>query len=118
VDQVSNLSKRSSRVDNEREPEQTEVPSMLLRDHPLKSRHGVPNWPPVGTSIGELENTRPEGETGVLKSAIPSRIQPADRFFLCIDYEDSSYTGGLLLADYALCQQAAEQLFNFAAIIP
>jgi hypothetical protein len=33
---------------------------MLLRDHPLKSRHGVPNWPPVGTWIGELENTHPK----------------------------------------------------------
>jgi len=30
---------------------------MLLRDHRLNSRHGVPNWPPVGIWIGELENT-------------------------------------------------------------
>jgi hypothetical protein len=41
---------------------------MLLRDHPLKSRHGVPNWPPLGTWISELENTRPKREIGVLKS--------------------------------------------------
>jgi len=62
---------------------------MLLRDHPLMSRHGVPNWPSVGTWIGELENPCPKGKIGVLKSIIPSRIQPV-RFFLCIDYEDSS----------------------------
>jgi hypothetical protein len=33
---------------------------MLLRDHPLKSRQGVPNWPLVGTCIGELGNTHPK----------------------------------------------------------
>jgi hypothetical protein len=63
---------------------------MLLRDHPLKSPYGVHNWPPTGTWIGELENSRPKGGIGVLKSVIPSPIQPADSFFLCIDYEDSS----------------------------
>ena len=62
---------------------------MLLRDHPLKSRHGVPNWPPVGTWIGELENTCLRSEINVLESAMPSRIQSVG-FYLCIDYEDSS----------------------------
>ena len=33
---------------------------MLLRDNPLKSRHGVPNWFPVGTGLDELENTHPK----------------------------------------------------------
>jgi hypothetical protein len=62
---------------------------MLLRDHPLKSPYGVPNGPPVGTWLTKLENTRPNGEIRVLKSLISSHIQPV-RFFLCIDYEDSS----------------------------
>jgi hypothetical protein len=62
---------------------------MLLRDHPLKSPYGVSNWPPVGTWLAKLENSRPNGEIRVLKSLISSRIQPV-RFFLCIDYEDSS----------------------------
>jgi hypothetical protein len=48
---------------------------MLLRDHPPKSRHGVPNWLPVQTGIRELDNTRPNGEIGVLKSEIPPSIQ-------------------------------------------
>ena len=48
---------------------------MLLRDHPLKSRHGVPNWPPLGTWISELENTRPKREIGVLKSQAAELLQ-------------------------------------------
>jgi hypothetical protein len=63
---------------------------MLLRDHPPKSRHGVPNCSPVGTWIGELEHTRLKGEIGVLKPLVPSRIQSVDSFLLCINYEDSS----------------------------
>jgi hypothetical protein len=62
---------------------------MLLRNHPLKSRHSVPNWPPVGNWIGEFVNPRPKGKIGAFKSVLPARIQPV-RFFLCIDYEDSS----------------------------
>ena len=86
---------------------------MLLRDHPLKSRHGVPNWFPVGTGLGELGNTRPIGKMGVLKSAIPPHIQTSHEFFLCIDFEDSSYIGCLLFNDYASCQQAAEHFLQF-----
>ena len=48
---------------------------MLLRDHPLKSRHGVPNWPPLGTWISELENTRPKREIGVPKSQAAELLQ-------------------------------------------
>ena len=48
---------------------------MLLRDHPLKSRHGVPNWPPLGTWISELENTRPKREIGVLESQAAELLQ-------------------------------------------
>src|SRR5262249_3779850 len=100
----------STGVDNDREPEQTEVPSMLLRDHPLNSRHGVPNWHPVGIWIGELENTHPKAFSSRQYLLV---IQPVDRFFLCVDYEDSAYIGCLLFNDYALCQQAAEHFFQF-----
>jgi hypothetical protein len=48
---------------------------MLLRDHPLKSRHGVPNWPPLETWINKLENTRPKTEIGVLKSQAAELLQ-------------------------------------------
>ncbi len=40
---------------------------MLLRDHPLISQHGVPNWPPVWIFTDGLENTCPKGEVGILK---------------------------------------------------
>jgi hypothetical protein len=63
---------------------------MLLRNHPPKSRHGVPNWPSLGAWTGELEHTPPKKELGVLKPLVPSRIQSVDSFLLCIDYEDSS----------------------------
>ena len=41
----------------------------LLRDHPLMSRYGVPNWPPVWTWIDGKENVteycnRPIAEIG------------------------------------------------------
>jgi hypothetical protein len=62
----------------------------MLRDHPSKARHDIPNWPPLGTWIGELENIGAKGEIGVLNPLIPSRIQPVDSFLSCIDYEDSS----------------------------
>jgi hypothetical protein len=91
---------------------------MLLRDHPPKSRHGVPNWLPVQAGIRELDNTRPNGEIGVLKSEIPPSIQSADGSFLCIDYEGSSYTGVCRLT-FMLCASGHQSSsFNFAAIVP
>jgi len=48
---------------------------MLLRDHPLKSRHGVPNWPPLGAWISELEKHTPEKKnrrSQVARSRTPS----------------------------------------------
>src|SRR5215475_12963519 len=54
---------------------------MLLRDHPLKSRHGVPNWPPLGAWISELENTLLKRKIGVLKSQAAELLQ-----FCCNPY--------------------------------
>jgi hypothetical protein len=72
---------------------------MLLRDHPLMSRHGVPNWPPVWTWVNGPEVERPEllrGEVGILKWIGLSAMQPPDRCYLYIDHEQSSYLGCLL----------------------
>src|SRR5213593_1335425 len=38
--------------------------AMDLRNHPLMSRRGARNWPPVWTWIGGGENKRPKGEVG------------------------------------------------------
>ena len=40
---------------------------MLLRDHPLMSYKGIPNWPPAWTWIDGLENKRPRGKSGFSK---------------------------------------------------
>jgi hypothetical protein len=83
---------------------------MLLRDHPLMSRRGVSNWPPVWTWIGGPENKRPRGEIGILKAVSLSQIQPANRCYLYVDHEGSSYIGCLLIDDHVFCTQMAKLL--------
>jgi hypothetical protein len=90
---------------------------MLLRDHPLKSSPGVPNWPPLRTRIGELENTHPERVIGVLKSISPFHIQPADGFFLCINYQDH-LTSAVCCSTATLCATRHRSPSIFAAIVP
>jgi hypothetical protein len=56
---------------------------MLLRDHPLMSYHGVPNWPPTWTWMRGREDNYPRGEVGILKAALPSKLsQGAVAFYL------------------------------------
>jgi len=83
---------------------------VLLRDHPLMSYKRVPSWPPVWTWTYGGEDQRPRGEIGILKEVFFSIVQPADRCFLYIDYEGSSYLGALLFDDYAFCNNIAEFL--------
>ena len=78
---------------------------MLLREHPLFRYHGMHSWPPVWTWMGGGDNKHPRGEVGILKRVEKSNVLPADRCFLHIDYENSSYIGCLLCADYAFCTQ-------------
>src|SRR5262245_57273633 len=92
--------------------EQKKVP-MLLRDHPLMRYHGIPNWPPTWTWIGGFENKRPQGEVGILKTIELSNFQPANRFFLRIEYEKSSYMGCLLFDDRIFCNQMANLLQSY-----
>jgi hypothetical protein len=51
---------------------------MLLRDHPLMSYKG---------------HKHPRGEVGILKGVVLSNINPTDRCFLYINYQQSTYTG-------------------------
>ena len=73
---------------------------MLLRDHPPKPRHGFPNWPPLGTWIRKLENTRPKVMISVLKSTVPSVSNSLTGSF-CPLTAKTSYIGCLLFDDYA-----------------
>jgi hypothetical protein len=68
---------------------------MFLRDHPLMRYRGVASWPPNWTWTGRGEDKSPKGEVGVLRWVSKSNIQPVNRCFLFIDYEESSY-GGVL----------------------
>jgi hypothetical protein len=79
---------------------------MALRDHPLLNYRGIPSWPPVWTFTGGLENKQPRREEfGILKEVTISNIQPADRCFLHIEHDESSYVGCLLIEDHAFCAQ-------------
>jgi len=86
---------------------------MLLREHPLMSRHNVCNWPPIWAWTSGSENKRPRGEIGILKGVSLSKIKPADRCYLYIDHEGSSYMGCLLFDDPAFCSQIVELLDGY-----
>jgi|SRR5262249_11704492 len=85
---------------------------MLLRHHPLFRYRGIPSWPPVWTWESGLENHRPKGEIGILRKVEASNIRPADRCFLYIEHEASSYIGCLLFDDSTFCGYVATLLEN------
>jgi len=82
---------------------------MLLRDHPLMTYRGLPNWPPVWFCT-DGRNQYPKGEVGTLKAVFRSAMQPPNRGFLLISYEASEYLGCLLFDDQAFCSQVMEKL--------
>jgi hypothetical protein len=86
---------------------------MLLRDHPLMSHHGIPNWPPIWSWTGAGENNCLKGEVGILKTVELSKIPPVNRCFLEIDYEGSSYISCLFFDDPAFCTQIAKLLGDY-----
>ena len=86
---------------------------MLLREHPLFRYHGVPSWPPVWTWTGGLKKDRPTGEIGILRRVELSNILPADRCFIDIEHEGSSYIGCLLFDDSTFCGQIAKLLEGY-----
>jgi hypothetical protein len=83
---------------------------MLLRDHPLMSYRGIVNWPPTWVWLDGSKEEHPKGELGILKSVLLSKIDQANRCFLLISYQDSSYLGYLLFDDHAFCRQVMELL--------
>ena len=68
--------------------------------------YGVPNWPPVWTSVDGV-NKFPKGEVGILSWVASTGIQPADSY-LYINYEESSYLGCLLFDDHGFCRYVAK----------
>jgi hypothetical protein len=86
---------------------------MLLRNHPLMRYRGLSNWPPAWLWIDGVENKHPRGEIGILTSVEVSNVPPANRCFLCIDYEGSSYMRCLLFDDRAFCGQIVTLLRGY-----
>jgi hypothetical protein len=77
--------------------------TMSLRDHPLMSYGGVPNWPPVWVGIAG-EKRRPRGEIGILREVRYGRDSLGrSRLHLVIVYKKSHYMGTLLFDDRAFC---------------
>ena len=78
---------------------------MELRSHPLMSYRGAPNWPPIWTWIGGEKNKRPKGEVGTLKEVLVSVVEPYNRFFLIVEYDQATYIGCLLFDDEPFCME-------------
>ena len=83
---------------------------MLLRDHPLMTYRGLRSWPPAWLWTYRGKNNHVRGEVGILREVVLSKINPADRCFLHIDDEGSSYIGCLLIADQTFCAQIVKLL--------
>ena len=66
--------------------------NMQVREHPLMSRHGVPNWPPVWTWINGEDYKKPAiGEVGVLHGVLPSVL--SDTCHIIMRHERCEYMG-------------------------
>ena len=78
------------------------------------SYHGIPSWPPVWTFVRGVEKKHPRREEiGILKEVTISNIQPADRCFLHIEHEGSTYIGCLLVEDPVFCSQIVTLLQGY-----
>src|SRR5262245_57739464 len=76
---------------------------MLLREHPLFSYHGTPSWPPFWTWRAGGRDQHPRGEVSILIKV--EKSSAADKCFLYIDYEGSTYIGCLFCSDHVFCSQ-------------
>ena len=82
---------------------------MELRNHPLMSYRGTPNWPPVWTRTRDHTVKKLNGEIGILKHAVLHENLPT-RCFLVIEYEKYTYMGCLVFDDATFCKQIHDLL--------
>jgi hypothetical protein len=85
---------------------------MKLRDHPLMSCLGMRNWPPAWLWRGGSEDTRPNGEVGILKNVIMSDIDPPTRCLLVMQHMGAEYIGCLSFGNSAFCREISRVLRN------
>jgi hypothetical protein len=81
---------------------------MELRNHPLMSRQGLPNWPPTWVWIGGKRNPA-KGEIGVLVDAklADDRLP---RIFIWMENDGGTYIGCLLFEDRSFCRHVLKLL--------
>ena len=77
---------------------------MQLRDHPLMSRHGVPNWPPVWRWMDGDSKQSAKGEVGILEEVQPSAVS-SNLIHLVMRHESCEYMGTLIFDDLQFCRQ-------------
>jgi hypothetical protein len=84
---------------------------MQLRDHPLMSYRGIPNWPPVWTQmrIGGVKIVK--GEVGVLIYVHAGGA--SNTCYLVIEHENENYTGSLIFDDGPFCRQLVDLLQQY-----
>jgi len=82
-----------------------------LRDHPLMSYHGVPNWPPVWTqmAIGGVKILK--GEVGVLIYVHAGGA--VNTSYLVIEHENQNYSGSLVFDEGPFCRQIVDLLQQY-----
>jgi hypothetical protein len=77
---------------------------MQLRYHPLMSRHGASNWPPMWITSRNDPNDKPGGEIGTLSEVLMHGLFN-NKLFLVIEHEAKKYMGALTFDDPAFCGQ-------------
>ena len=74
--------------------------------------HGVPNWPSVWTTRGEIE-TGTCAEGGVVRDVFLSRIEPLNRLFIITEHEGNEYIGCVLFDDVGFCGQIHKLFYDW-----
>jgi hypothetical protein len=78
---------------------------MTLRDHPLMSYRGIPNWPPIWTQVTDGSTVKTvKGEIGTLAS-VHYNPKSWSRCYLFINYKGESYVGTLMVENHPFSGQ-------------
>ena len=83
---------------------------MKLREHPLMSHRGIPNWPPSCTQgSGSEADALLRSESGILQHIMTHDRLP-HRFYLLVKHDNNRYVATLLFDDPTFCRQVADLL--------
>jgi hypothetical protein len=74
---------------------------------------GMHNWPPEWLWRGGSEDTRPNGEVGLLKDVILFDIDPPTRCFLVMQHMGAEYIGCLSFGNSAFCREISRVLRGY-----